>query len=176
MAALTDAQQEAAFARGADALMRIAGKLEPGQHLLGCRVDLAGGVSVPARVLINVTGPELDDLIGMEPEQMTMFAIVLGAGLMDPRTEHCDVMLHSKATPDATPVEQAWEMIPTLTPDTRWLRPLSAFEARNRYTPERADADSLTFRSAFELNAEDEFDTFAENAQHLAAVTQRRKA
>jgi hypothetical protein len=72
---------------------------------------------------------------------------------MNPGTKHCEVTMHSTA-PDTSPVEQAWEMVPAGVPDMRWLRPLSEFEARNRYTPERADSAALTFRSAFELDAD----------------------
>lgn len=153
MATLTESRREAAFARGTAALMRIAGQLEPGQHLLGCRVDLPGGESMPARVLIDVTGPEPNDVISMEPAQMTTFALVLGAGLMNPGTKRCEVMMHSAAH-DTAPVEQAWEMDPAGMPDTRWLLPLSATEARRRYTPERADSAALTFRNAFPLDIE----------------------
>ncbi|MET7622737.1 hypothetical protein [Streptomyces sp. NPDC005408] len=155
MTTLTHSGQDAAIQHGANVLFSIAGRLECGQHLLTCRIVLEGEVSVPARVLVDVeAGPVAAmDVVGMEPEQMTAFAAVLGAGLADPRSASCEIMMHSTA-PDTVPVEQAWEMVPALTPDRRSLRPLSEFEARHRYTPERADSASLIFRDAFELNAD----------------------
>lgn len=86
MTTLTHSEQDAVIQRGSDVLFSIAGRLERGRHLLTCRTVLADGTSVPARVLVDVeSGPVAAmDMIGMEPEQMTAFAVVLGAGLADP--------------------------------------------------------------------------------------------
>ncbi|MEV6782699.1 hypothetical protein [Streptomyces sp. NPDC051098] len=153
MTKLTSSEQEAARVRGFNALFAIAGGLNPGRHLLTSRVVLESGKELPARVLVTVAAGEGeggDDVISMEPSQVSTFALILGAGLVCPQTAHCNIVARSTA-PGTIPAEQAWEMTPALTPDRRGLRPLSAFEASHRHGREQADAAALTFRDAFEL-------------------------
>lgn len=154
MTKLTSSEQEAARVRGFNTLFAIAGGLNPGRHLLTSRVVLESGKELPARVLVTVAAGEAgeggDDVISMEPSQVSIFALILGAGLASPQTAHCAIVARSTA-PGAIPAEQAWEMTPALTPDRRGLRPLSAFEASHRHGREQADTAALIFRDAFEL-------------------------
>jgi hypothetical protein len=148
MTKLTESQKVDLFAEGIDALMCIARQLEPGQHLVGCQVELPAG-TVPARVLIEVTGPTLDDIVTMDISQMHTFATVLGAGLMNPATARCEVHMHS-TTPNAPAVQQAWERAPY----AGSLRPLSAEETRQRYAPEPGTQTAPIFRSAFPISTD----------------------
>ncbi|MEW1761649.1 hypothetical protein AB0393_34765 [Streptomyces cyaneofuscatus] len=81
MSTLTQSRRTGAMAEGQKFIDHLIPQLGPGDHLLSVGVETAAGRILPARVLINVAGPELCGIVSLEPSQMNAFATVLGAGM-----------------------------------------------------------------------------------------------
>ncbi|MCD9904252.1 hypothetical protein [Streptomyces cyaneofuscatus] len=81
MSTLTQSRRTGAMAEGRKFIDHLIPQLSPGDHLLSVRVETATGRILPARVLINVAGPELCGIVSLEPSQLNAFATVLGAGM-----------------------------------------------------------------------------------------------
>ncbi|MFC7934600.1 hypothetical protein [Streptomyces cinereoruber] len=142
MAVTVKSNRDVILAKGREMFLRIALELKAGQHLLNCTIEMAPGVTVPARVLVDV--PE--DGFGMPSlnhAQVTTFATVLGAGLMNAAIEVCQVTARSVST-TGVPIERVWEK-----DMGAGLSALTASEASARRASEVEDG--ITFRDAFAL-------------------------
>lgn len=134
--------RDIALAHGREMFFRIALELKPGQHLLSCVMEMAPGVRVPARALIEVS--EDGFVCDLEPTQLTTFETVLGAGLMNTAVEVCQVTVRSSSL-YGFPTERVWEK-----DMGTGLTALTASEAQARRASE-ANRDT-SFGDAFALD------------------------
>ncbi|MFF9691468.1 hypothetical protein [Streptomyces sp. NPDC014623] len=134
--------RDVALVHGQEMFFRIALELEPGQHLLSCVMEMAPGVRVPARALFEIGEDSL--VRNLEPTQVTTFATVLGAGLMNTAVELCQVTARSSSL-YGFPTERVWEK-----DMGTGLTALTAGEAQARRASE-ANRDT-SFEDAFALD------------------------
>ncbi|MFD7974206.1 hypothetical protein [Streptomyces clavifer] len=143
MAVTVKSNRDVILAQGREMFMRIALELKAGQHLLSCAIEMAPGVTIPARVLVDVSDDEIG-LIYTDHSQVTTFATVLGAGLLNASIEFCQVTARSLSTTGIT-IEQVWEK-----DMGTGLSALTASEAHARRASEVDD--EVTFRDAVPLD------------------------
>ncbi|WP_329046942.1 MULTISPECIES: hypothetical protein [unclassified Streptomyces] len=142
MAITTTSHRDLVLAHGREMFFRIALELRDGQHLISCVMEMAPGVRVPARALVEVT----EEVIGFDLDnaQVDTFATVLGAGLLNTAVEVCEVTVRSSSL-YGFPTEQVWEK-----DMGTGLRALTAGEAQARRAFEANRGTD--FRDAFPLD------------------------
>ncbi|MEU2462118.1 hypothetical protein ABZ604_31615 [Streptomyces sp. NPDC012473] len=140
--ATTKSHRDIVRAHGQEMFMRIALEMGAGKHLLSCTMEMAPGVLVPARALIEVS----EDLVSvaLDHSQVSTFATVLGAGLMNAAVEVCQVTARSTCR-YGFPIERVWEK-----DMGTGLAALTADEAKARCASDAAPGTS--FRNAFDLD------------------------